>query len=88
MLSFPRPGVTLALDFPNRGEATLALLRRLEAIVMEAGGRLYPAKDSAMSAESFRRGYPQAERFRAFVDPVLSSAFARRVGLDPIERLP
>ena len=29
MLSFPRPGVTLALDFPFRGQKTLALLEEL-----------------------------------------------------------
>ena len=28
LLSFPRPGYTLTLDFPNRGAATLALLER------------------------------------------------------------
>lgn len=26
LLSFPRPGVTLALNFPNRGQKTLAVL--------------------------------------------------------------
>ena len=44
LLSFPRPGTTLALDFPNRGEATHALMARLDAIVREANGALYPAK--------------------------------------------
>jgi FAD/FMN-containing dehydrogenase len=79
MLSFPQEGFTLALDFPNRGASTLALLARLEAIVVEAGGRLYPAKDGAMSAEAFRRGYPQLGSFRPLIDPSISSAFARRV---------
>ncbi len=81
LLSFPMEGTTLALDFPNRGEATLSLLRRLEMQVVEAGGRLYPAKDGVMTPESFRRGYPAAERVLVFRDPALSSAFARRVGL-------
>ena len=54
LLSFPMPGVTLALDFANRGEGTRRLLARLEAIVSEAGGRLYPAKDSLMSSQTFR----------------------------------
>ena len=69
LLSFPMPGVTLALDFPNRGEGTRRLLARLEAIVVEAGGRLYPAKDSLMSPETFRRGYPALERFLPLIDP-------------------
>jgi hypothetical protein len=52
MLSFPGEGVTLALDFP-RCDAALALLDRLDAMVEEAGGRLYPAKDARMSAARF-----------------------------------
>ena len=50
MLSFPMAGTTLALDFPNLGPSTLALLQRLCAIVDAAGGRLYPAKDAFMPA--------------------------------------
>lgn len=79
LLSFPMAGTTLALDFPIRGATTFALLDRLDAIVCEAGGRIYPAKDARMSAETFRRGYPALEEFRKFVDPRLSSSFARRV---------
>jgi FAD/FMN-containing dehydrogenase len=81
LLSFPMEGATLALDFANRGEATFKLLQRLERITLDAGGRMYPAKDSLMSPEAFRRGYPAAERFRDAMDPAFSSAFARRVGL-------
>ena len=54
LLSFPMPGVSLALDFPNRGAVTRALFDRLDAIVVAAGGRLYAAKDARMSGE-FRR---------------------------------
>jgi FAD/FMN-containing dehydrogenase len=79
LLSFPKPGVTLALDFQNRGEATLALLARLDAIVSEAGGRLYPAKDGRMPAKMFQSGYPAWEAFASHVDPRFSSAFWRRV---------
>lgn len=79
MLSFPRPGATLALDFPNRGEPTQRLFRELDAVVRDAGGALYPAKDARMSAEMFRAGYPQWEIFSKFVDPNFSSSFWRRV---------
>jgi FAD/FMN-containing dehydrogenase len=79
LLSFPRAGTTLALDFPNRGASTLALLDRLDAIVREAGGRLYPAKDGRISGAMFRSGQPEFDRFAAHVDPGLSSTFWRRV---------
>lgn len=79
MLSFPRPGITLALDFPNRGERTLRLLRRLDAVVGEAGGRIYPAKDARMPVELFESGYPRLNEFLSYRDPGLSSAMSRRL---------
>lgn len=81
LLSFPIAGTTLALDFPDRGAATRQLLGELETIVIAAGGRLYPAKDSLMRADSFQRSYPGLAAFRPHIDPAMSSAFARRVGL-------
>jgi FAD/FMN-containing dehydrogenase len=79
LLSFPRPGTTLALDFPNRGEATLTLMSRLDAIVREARGALYPAKDGRMPAEMFRLSFPQWEIFARLKDPAMNSDFWRRV---------
>ena len=79
MLSFPAPGVTLALDFPNRGERTLRLFQRLDAIVTEAGGRLYPAKDARMPRAMFESGYPRLPEFLPFRDPGISSAMSRRL---------
>ena len=79
MLGFPMAGITLAVDFPNRGADTLALFDRLDAIVREAGGRLYPAKDARMSAQMFQEGYPRLEEFDRYRDRGISSAFSRRV---------
>jgi FAD/FMN-containing dehydrogenase len=79
LLSFPMEGTTLALDFAHRGAPTLALLARLDAIVREAGGRLYPAKDGRMPAAMFQAGYPAWEGFQEHMDPHFSSAFWRRV---------
>jgi FAD/FMN-containing dehydrogenases len=79
MLSFPRPGTTLALDFPNQGTRTLSLLNRLDDIVAEAGGAVYPAKDARMSGTRFRQYFTAWESFRPFVDPRFSSSFWRRV---------
>ena len=79
MLSFPRPGATLALDFPNAGRPTTDLLECLELISLAAGGALYPAKDARMSGKAFRSSYPMLEQFIPFIDPQFSSSFWRRV---------
>jgi len=79
MLSFPRGGVTIAMDFPETGPGLLSLLDRFDDAVAEAGGAVYAAKDSRMSKRSFARFYPQAEAFSAFVDPSIVSSFWERV---------
>lgn len=86
MLSFPRKGVTLAIDFPNRGQTTLNLLDELDQIVRDNGGVLYPAKDTRMSAENFQAFYPQWRAFAEYVDPKFSSSFWRRVTAPVPER--
>jgi FAD/FMN-containing dehydrogenase len=80
LLSFPRPGVTLTLDFPFSGEATLRLFDTFDRIVLDSGGALYPAKDARMSPDIFRASYPGLDRFCHYLDPKLSSSFWRRVG--------
>jgi FAD/FMN-containing dehydrogenase len=79
LLSFPRPGITLALDFPNRGRRTLDLLDRLDEVVRHAGGALYPAKDARMSGEDFRRAFKDWRTVQQLKDPRFSSSFWRRV---------
>ena len=79
LLSFPVEGVTLALDFPQHGEATARLFSRLDAIVLQAGGRLYAAKDAHMSAAAFQHFYPAWERVEALRDPAILSRFWQRV---------
>jgi len=79
ILSFPRPGTTLALDFPHRGEATLALLQRLDEVVAAAGGAVYPAKDARLSGAYFRRYFPAWQSMQPYLDPRFSSGFWRRV---------
>jgi FAD/FMN-containing dehydrogenase len=81
MLSFARQGVTLTLDFPYRGAQTDALLDRLDAIAIDAGGAVNPYKDARMSARTFARSFPQADAFRAFIDPMAASLLSDRVGL-------
>lgn len=79
MLSFPREGITLAIDFPSRGERLNQLFLSLDAIVAEAGGRLYPAKDGRMPGMLFRSGFPRWSEFARYIDPRSSSSFWRRV---------
>jgi FAD/FMN-containing dehydrogenase len=79
MLSFPMRGTTLALDFPNKGEATKRLFARLDSIVSSASGRLYAAKDACMSAQLFAAGYPRLTEFLRYRDPGISSSMSRRI---------
>jgi FAD/FMN-containing dehydrogenase len=79
LLSFPLPGATLALDFPQQGEITARLFARLDAIVREAGGRLYPAKDAHMTGADFRNTYPAFARFKGLTDPSITSKFWQRI---------
>lgn len=80
MLSFCRPGVTLALDFPNKA-GLKKLFERLDDIVRSANGALYPAKDGRMRQEDFEQQYSRLDEFKEFVDPSFSSDFWRRMTL-------
>ncbi|MBI1833583.1 MAG: FAD-binding oxidoreductase [Candidatus Andersenbacteria bacterium] len=79
LLSFPRPGFTLAMDFPHAGEKLLNLFQKLDDVVLKAGGSLYPAKDAHMSPAMFRHSYPEAAEFKKYIDPAFSSSFWKRV---------
>lgn len=84
-LSFPMEGYTLAIDFPIR-DGTRALLQRLDGMVLDAGGKIYPGKDAFLDAASFARMYPRLDEFRALkarLDPngVFTSDLSRRLGI-------
>lgn len=81
LMSFPRPGYTLTLDFPNRGAATLALLERLDRITVEAGGAVNPYKDARMSAETFAASFPRWRELEALRDPAFLSSFWARTAM-------
>jgi L-gulonolactone oxidase len=75
LMSFPMPGLTLALDFRNRNRKTLELFSRLDAIVGASGGRLYAAKDQRIPPALFKQGYPAFDQFCELVDPCCRSDF-------------
>ena len=79
LMSFPQPGLSLAVDLANLGERTLRLLDALDEIVLAAGGRIYPAKDARMSPATFRAGYARLAEFARLIDPAFSSGFWRRM---------
>jgi FAD/FMN-containing dehydrogenase len=88
LLSFCRPGITLALDFPFGGDSTKQLTERLDATVLDHGGALYLAKDAVGTAATFARMYPRLDEFRAIrerLDPTgrFVSTQARRLGIVP-----
>ena len=65
MLSFPRPGLSVALDLPMRGTATQSLVDALNRHVLEAGGRIYLAKDALTRREDFAAMEPRLAAFDA-----------------------
>ncbi|SFO93062.1 FAD/FMN-containing dehydrogenase [Mesorhizobium sp. NFR06] len=81
LLSFPRPGYTLTLDFPNRGERTLRLLAELDRITVEVGGAVNPYKDARMGPEIFAASFPQWHRLEALRDPAFMSSFWTRTAM-------
>ena len=90
-LSFPQPGVTLALDFPNHGRPLLDLLDRLDRVVLDAGGRVYLGKDARLSRAAFEQMYPDLDRWRGVRDRwdpqhVFQSSLGRRLGLSGVRR--
>lgn len=79
LLSFARPGITLALDFPNRGHRLFSLLQTLDELVLADNGALYPAKDARMPPRLFTASFPHWPQFVPFIDPAFSSEFWQRV---------
>ena len=84
-LSFPTPGWTLTVDLPVTS-GLAALCDRLDELVLDAGGRLYLAKESRTSAATLHRMYPRLDEWRkvrASVDPhgTFASDLSRRLAL-------
>jgi hypothetical protein len=66
LISFPKEGFTLALDFPVR-KGLFEFLDELDQIVLKYGGRIYLSKDARMNASVFWRSYEKANQFLEIV---------------------
>ncbi|MFC7066926.1 FAD-binding oxidoreductase [Brucella rhizosphaerae] len=86
LLSFPKPGYTLTMDFPNRGRKTLELLGQLDSMTIEAGGRVNPYKDQRMSAQTFKAGFAEWQQLEQMRDARFCSDFWRRTALERIPK--
>ena len=92
LLSHALDGYSLALDFPVTARNKTALWQmchQFSELVVEAGGRFYPAKDSVIRPQDFKRAWGEERitefrRLRANVDPeqILRTEWAARVGID------
>jgi FAD/FMN-containing dehydrogenase len=78
IVSFPRTGYTLTLDFPNKGRSTLDMLCSLDRLAIDAGGAVNPYKDGRMSAQVFAASFPDWRMLEAVRDPAFLSDFWRR----------
>lgn len=66
LISFPKEGYTLALDFPVR-KGLFEFCDELDQIVLKYGGRLYMSKDARMKPGILQAGYPSLEEFKSIV---------------------
>lgn len=86
LLSFPMEGWTLTVDVATTTPDLGPLLDTLDDLVVEAGGRIYLAKDSRLRPELLPAMYPRLDDFRALraeLDPHrrFTSDLARRLGI-------
>jgi FAD/FMN-containing dehydrogenase len=79
LMSFPRPGVTLGIDFPNKGARTRRLFEEIFRIGLDAGAAFNPGKDALMPPACFEKTCPNWKAFSAFIDPAFSSNAWRRL---------
>ncbi|PWT75987.1 MAG: FAD-linked oxidase [Bacteroidetes bacterium] len=66
IISFPKEGYTLALDFPVK-KGLMEFLDELDEVVLKHGGRIYMSKDARMKAKVLEQGYPDLEKFKTIV---------------------
>ena len=82
-LSFPIEGWTLAIDIPANIYNLNKELNKLDELIVDAGGRIYLAKDSRQSSQVFKKSYPRIQdwlKVKKELDPnniFMSDSFKR-----------
>tara|TARA_B100000575_G_C23139184_1_gene662501 strand:+ start:1523 stop:2824 length:1302 start_codon:yes stop_codon:yes gene_type:complete len=84
-ISFPIRGYSLALDF-KRNDETLDMIKNLDALVVKSGGRVYLTKDAQINESSFKKMYPESEKFISIrkkydLDKKMKSSQSMRIGI-------
>lgn len=84
-LSFPKPGYTFAIDFPVTKKLS-AFITKMDQMVLDCGGRIYLGKDAMLTAEMFRKMYPDYQQWlniKKKYDPQnkFTSSLAERLNL-------
>ncbi len=98
LLSHALDGYSIALDYPvtaSNRQALWQMCYEMNEIVLAAGGKFYPAKDSVLRPQDFSRSFGQerlatfrALRHRADPGRVLRTEWAARVGVDEATETP
>ncbi|MBV9568919.1 MAG: hypothetical protein JO172_12345 [Hyphomicrobiales bacterium] len=85
LISFPREGFTLALDFALK-ENIFSFLDEIDGLVRTAGGRIYLAKDACQSRTTFEAGYSNLQKFQEIRRQIgaparITSRLSERLGI-------
>lgn len=78
LLSFPRKGITIAMDFPYKSD-TKEMMHKIYDLILEQQGAIYPAKDMLMSSDHFTKSFDNIDIFKNFIDPRFNSDLWQRV---------
>lgn len=85
LLSFAKPGITFAIDFPANKKSQRCI-EQLNENLLNYSGRVYLAKDSFLTKQQFLEMYPNSDKFKAVLHKYglehnLNSVLAKRLGL-------
>ena len=72
LIGFPMIGWTLAIDIPNNARNLSQILREIDQLVMNAGGRIYLTKDSRLNNKHLPLMYPNLDEWKEIkqeIDP-------------------